>query len=129
MSLLLDILLAVLLITASGLCIYLILSLSKANKTITQIQRDINKVANELIPLLERLDELTNRLNSVVSDISSQLETVRGVTDGVKSKIANILGFSGGSGYDEESSGLNIVKTVKSVVKGIMSFWSRIRNR
>ncbi|MFH1196502.1 MAG: DUF948 domain-containing protein [bacterium] len=114
-----EILLAILIIAASALCVYLIKSLIKLNETLDLIRQDIHTLSEKTLPVLENLNETTRNLNRVTSDVESKVGDIISVVDRYKEKFLKIK-YSA-----TESSGnpiINLVRNLRAISKGTLAF-------
>ncbi|HAV22617.1 MAG: hypothetical protein A2X67_01760 [Ignavibacteria bacterium GWA2_55_11] len=79
------------LLSASALCIYLIVSLVKLNDVLASLQRDVAEITRNLKPVLENLAAVAEKLRSITTKVDEQanlfkgsLETVRRVADNIE---------------------------------------------
>jgi uncharacterized protein YoxC len=116
---LIEILLAILIIAASALCVYLIKSLIKLNVTLDLIRQDIHTLSEKTLPVLENLNEATRNLNRVTSDVESKVGDIISFVDRYKEKF-NKIKYS-----VTESPGnpiINLVRNLRAISKGTSAF-------
>ncbi|MCF8260994.1 MAG: DUF948 domain-containing protein [Melioribacteraceae bacterium] len=83
-----DVLLALLIIGANALVIYLIIFLKKLNKTVGHLQNDVHELITTTLPVIKNLDETSKKLNSVIETVENQVNDISENIDNVKDKFS-----------------------------------------
>ena len=81
------------LLSASALCIYLIVVLVRLRELLTLIQKDLTEIGAKAKPVLENLQVITESLKSVSSKIDDHVGLVKGSLESVKNAADNIVAF------------------------------------
>lgn len=91
MTLTINILLLVLIISATCLCVFLIVYLKKYFKQIEAVCKDFNQLVANTIPILNNLEEVTSCTNRMITDVEEYWEKI---DHSIKSlqKIVSIFG-------------------------------------
>lgn len=119
-----DIALIILILSASALCIYLIISLKQLNQTLSGVQKDVHDLVDKAIPTLENINEITDKANSVSSDAKQHWDEVSDAIYSMKNKVSN---FKLTDTFDRRDNPIqNLIANLTAVVKGITAFWSEI---
>lgn len=81
------------LLSASALCVYLIVVLARLKDVLTLIQKDLAEIGAKAKPVFENLQVITETLKSVSGKIDDQVGLVRGSLESVKNAADNIVAF------------------------------------
>jgi uncharacterized protein YoxC len=127
MSDVVQVLLILLIITATALCIYLIIVLKKLVAQLSDLQKDIKQLVDTTIPVLKNLNEVTLRANRIVSSAESYWEGIERSIENVRMKFSNITSISRFDGAEHPAR--NLVQNVRAFVKGAVAFWQELRKR
>lgn len=122
---LLEILLIVLVISATVLCFYVISVLQKVLMQINEIQKDVKQLVNNTIPLLKNLNEVTVKANRIVTSAESYWESVERSIDSVKMKISSFTSPSKFGNSNINARG--IIQNIRAFTKGFSAFWKEFR--
>ncbi len=115
-----DVLLSVLLVSGSALCIYLIISLKRIDKSIDSIRGDIHNLVDETIPVMKNLNEITEHITTVSSTTERQVLELNDRIEEIKGKVINFSkGFSKG-GSDNQV--VSMIHSIRAIIKGISAF-------
>ncbi|MCX7797404.1 MAG: hypothetical protein N2249_02130 [Melioribacter sp.] len=127
MEVLIDILLAVLILLASVLCIYLIFTLRALLKSAEAIQKDVSKLVDRVIPVLDNLTEVSNRATRVVNGIEGYWEELDNSIKRIREKLAN---FTSPKSYQSNENPIkDFIKNLRAFVKGISTFWQTFKKK
>jgi ABC-type transporter Mla subunit MlaD len=101
METIIDILIIVALLSAAGLCIYLIMTLSKVNavleeaKNISQslkpVIANIQTTSTRLAPIVDTVETLMRKLHPVIDNLAALADAAQDITKKVDSQINQIL--------------------------------------
>lgn len=122
-----DIFEIILLISASALCIYLILFLKDMTKSISEIQTDIHRIADQINPLLESLQSLSKSVIVVSDEVKSQLTKTKWIIDEVKSKVESIMNFERKVMEKVDSPIQNMLSNLNAIKRGVTTFFEALR--
>jgi len=122
-----DIFEIILLISASALCIYLILFLKNMTKSISEIQTDIHRIADQINPLLESLQSLSKSVIVVSDEVKSQLTKTKWIVDEVKSKVESIMNFERKVMEKVDSPIQNMLSNLNAIKRGVTTFFEALR--
>ena len=113
-----------LLLSASALCVALIVYLGRITKSIKEIQRDVNNLTSEVEPLLEASITLSEKLNDISDEAKDQLDTSKEIITSVKERVNTILDWEKRIRGGIEVSATDIIKSLSAVTNGLSAFWS-----
>jgi uncharacterized protein YoxC len=81
------------LFSASALCIYLIIVLTRFNMFLQVLQRELVDLNKNLKPILENLNAITDKLRLIASKVDEQVNMVQGVFIAFKRITDNVTRF------------------------------------
>jgi|APHig6443717817_1056837.scaffolds.fasta_scaffold62626_2 uncharacterized protein YoxC len=122
-----EILLVILILTATALCLFVIVSLKKMNQQIEQLQKDVKQVVEKTIPVLNNINEVTIRVNRVVSEVEDYWDEIDHSIRKIKDKVSNFTSLKLLS--DVESPTVDFIKNLKALSKGVSAFWREFRRK
>jgi len=120
-----NLLLIVLIISASTLCVYLIFSLKKLLKEVEAVRSDIHGFIEKANPVLENLAEVTNKANRIVSEAENYWDELDGSIKRLKQKVSDITSFK--VFRDTENPADGLIKNIRALYKGASAFWQAFR--
>lgn len=121
-----DILLAVLILAAIALCIYLVISLKKLNESLKIMQEDVHDLYENTVPLLKNLTEISERATKVTSEAEHYWQDISSSVEKVKDKIS---GFGKSSGATSPQNPIeDFIQNLRAITRGITAFWTNFRN-
>jgi uncharacterized protein YoxC len=124
MILITDILLAILILAAILLCIYLIIFFRKSTSAIEKLQEDIHQIKIKVDPVLTNLNSISDNIVNVTDIIENQVSTYGNLADQVKEKVESLLNIDKKIKENIENSPLaDLYKKLTGVSKGISAFW------
>ncbi|MCX6120195.1 MAG: DUF948 domain-containing protein [Ignavibacteriales bacterium] len=81
------------LFSASALCIYLIVVLTRFNAFLQILQRELVDLNKNLKPILENINTMTDKLRLIASKVDEQVNMVQGVFVAFKRITENVTRF------------------------------------
>ncbi len=123
---LIDILLIVLILCASALCIYLIVSLRKIGSSIEIIQKDIHNLSEEALPLIESLKETSQQASQLIENANTQISDLSEEVRTFKNKVTNFSLIKAKSSTGNPVN--DLVKKLRSISSGFKAFWSNFKS-
>ena len=119
-----EIFLTVLLISATALCIYLIITAKKLQKTLENTDATLSDFKNKVDPLIENLTSLSEKMVSISDEAEKQISEYGGLFDDIRERINSITSlkriFRSGNSAD------SLTSTISGIRKGFSAFWSRL---
>lgn len=125
---LIDIFIIILLITASFLCIALIIGLKRIIQSVSMLQKDINELTTSIKPLIESTQLLTNNLNQVTEETKTQLNVSKSILNDVRFRVDKILEIELKVRDGVENVVMPLVSGLNAIGKGIDAFWRKYKN-
>jgi uncharacterized protein YoxC len=124
MILITDILLAILILAAIFLCVYLIVFFRKSTSAIEKLQEDVHQLKIEIDPVLSNLNSISDNIVNVTNTIENQVSSCGRLVDEAKEKVENLLNIEKKIKENIENSPLaDLYKKLIGVSKGISAFW------
>jgi|GEM_PF-3475609 len=123
---LVDILLAILLISASVLCLYLIKLIKRLFTTIDIIETEIRELDSKLTPLISDLQELVNSGNTVVNFAKEQTENINSSIESIKNKFGGYF-LKKSEKTLPKTNAFSLVTNLRAIVKAATSFFSELK--
>lgn len=124
MNLVTDILLAILILAAIFLCIYLIIFFRKSTSAIEKLREDIHQIKIKVDPVLSNLNSISDNIVKVTDTIENQVSTCGELVDKAKEKVESLLNIDKKIKENIENSPLaDLYKKLIGVSKGISAFW------
>lgn len=123
----LVIMLIVALACLSALCIYMILVLVRVRSLLTNVERDVKELSSKAIPVFENLEVITEKVKNVTETIDEQVQAVKDSINAVKEVADSIVSFERRVQERIEEPVLDTVSVFVSIVKGVRTFFDRLR--
>jgi archaellum component FlaC len=124
-----QILTIVLIVSASALCIALILYLNKFVKSVQSINKNINELSANLKPLIHSATELSEHLNKISSEAKDQLRISRSILGDFRERADKLLSIENKIRSGVEDAVMPLFKNLNAVGKGVESFWRNFKNK
>lgn len=122
-----EILLIILILAATALCLFVIVSLRKINLQIEQLQKDVKHVVENTIPLLNNLNDVTTRVNRVVSEAENYWDEIDSSIKNLKQKVSGLTSFT--RFRDAENPTQDFIRNLKALSKGLIAFWNEFKRK
>lgn len=122
-----DILLIILILLASALCIFLIFYMKKLVDQVEAIRKDVHELVEKTTYVLENLDDVTRRANRVVSEVEYYWNEIDSSIKKVRERISGLTSLK--RYIDGENPVSELIKNVKALSKGFITFWQAIKHR
>ena len=122
-----EILLIILILAATALCLFVIVSLKKINLQIEQLQKDVKQVVEDTIPLLNNLNDVTTRVNRVVTEAENYWDEIDSSIKNLKQKVSSLTSFT--HFRDAENPTQDFIRNLKALSKGVIAFWNEFKRK
>lgn len=123
---LIDILLAILLIIASVLGLYLIKLVKRLFTTIDIVERELEELDSKITPLLYELREMTKSGNRVAAFAKEQAEFINTLVENIKSKFSGFI-TKNEKNVSPQQNAHHLVTNLKALFKGVSTFINEIK--
>ena len=81
------------LVSVSALCIYLIVTLVKANGLISSVQQDVAEITKNLKPILDNLSTVSDKLRSITTKVDDQVLMFKDSFESMKRMVDHLEEF------------------------------------
>lgn len=122
----LNILLMILVVAASLLCVYLIVTLNKLMIAITFLQNDVHELKEKVDPILLNVNTITSKAAKVTTEVEQLVDDIKDIGDGLRERFGGVfhsrksdIGGPVGDWYNR----------VSAFVHGVSAFWTTLRNK
>jgi uncharacterized protein YoxC len=119
----------ILLASASGLCIALIIYLYRITRSISKIEIDIKDLTNQIKPLIASTTNLSEKLNFISDEAKQPIIIVKEVIEDIKDRIDVILDFEEKLRKGVEGPLTKLLNTLSGVSNGVNAFWDSYKRR
>lgn len=123
-----DIFVLILLLTASVLCIALIIGLKRIIQSVSMLQRDVNELSTSLKPLIKSTQSLTEKIITVTEETKSQLNVSKSIVHDVRLRVDQLLEIEGKVKDGMENTVMPLINNLSAIVKGFDAFWKKYKN-
>jgi uncharacterized protein YoxC len=115
------------LLCLSAACIYLILVLIRLKDMLVGMEKDMKEITSRVLPVLENMEFITARVKSITENIDDQVMMVRDSIGSVKEIADNIVAIERKVQERIEGPILDSVAFVAALLKGVRTFFDRVR--
>lgn len=119
---LIEILTVVLILTAIGLSVFIIIYLRKITSSILDMQRDFHAFAFKAEKVLENLNRTTERIDRIAAEAEKNWNDIEDKIYSIRQKIGRLSAPA--SILDAFESVKGFAENIKSLIKGISAFMS-----
>jgi uncharacterized protein YoxC len=115
------------LLCLSALSIYVIIVLLRVRDILNTIEKDFKEMTTRAIPILDNLEFITARVKVITENIDDQVASVRESISSVKQVALNVAELERRVQERIEGPILEGVALAAAVVKGVRTFFDRVR--
>ena len=119
----------ILLASAWGLCIALIISLYRITRSVGKIEIDIRDLTNQIKPLIASTINLSEKLNFISDEAKQPIIIVKEVVEDIKDRIDVILEFEEKLRKGVEGPLSKLLNTLSGISNGLKAFWNSYGRR
>ena len=112
----------ILLASASGLCIALIIYLYRITRSVGKIEIDIRDITNQIKPLIASTTNLSEKLNFISDEAKQPIIIVKEVVEDIKDRIDIILEFEEKLRKGVEGPLTKFLNTLSGIRNGLKAF-------
>jgi uncharacterized protein YoxC len=116
------------LLCLSALSIYVIIVLLRVRDILNSVEKDFKEMATRVIPVLDNLEFITARVKVISENIDDQVASVRESIASVKQVALNVVELERKVQERIEGPILEGVALTAAVVKGVRTFFDRVRS-
>jgi uncharacterized protein YoxC len=115
------------LLCLSALSVYVIIVLLRVRDILNTIEKDFKEMTTRTIPILDNLEFITARVKVITENIDDQVASVRESINSVKQVALNVVELERRVQERIEGPILEGVALAAAVVKGVRTFFDRVR--
>ena len=115
-----DIFLLVLIISATALCVFLIISIRKISRNVDLMQVDIHDLIETSTPVIKKLEDVVEKLDNITSTTERHVIDVSDTIDGYKEKSKQYLDSFRGEGKHNQV--VSLISSLRAIIKGFSVF-------
>ncbi len=94
---------------------------------VSNVEQYLKDISSKAIPVFENLEIITDKVKSIASNIDEQVEEVKYSINSIKEIADNLISFERQLQNQIEGPILETISTVAAFIKGIRTFFERIR--
>lgn len=110
------------LLSVSALCIYLIVTLVKANSLIAAIQQDVAEITKNLKPILDNFSTVSDKLKSITAKVDDQVLYFRDSFESMKRMVDHLEEFEVRLMRQIEAPVSQVASLIGAVIGRIISY-------
>jgi uncharacterized protein YoxC len=115
------------LLAVAALCVYLIVLLARVKESIVAIEVTVKDVAAHVVPVLDNVESLTTKANSIAETVEEQMGVVKESVDTLKTMTDTIAQFERDIQSRVEGPIRETASVVRAVSKGVKTFIEYVR--
>jgi uncharacterized protein YoxC len=115
------------LLSVSILSVFLITVLARLKQVLTSFETDVKELTTRAVPVLDNMESITARVKSITENIDDQVFMVRESIGSMKEITDNVVALERKIQERIEGPLLDSLGFVAAVVKGIRTFFDRVR--
>jgi uncharacterized protein YoxC len=119
----------ILLASASGLCISLIIYLYRITRSVSKIEIDIKDLTNQIKPLIASTTNLSEKLNFISDEAKQPIIIVKEIVEDIKDRINVILEYEEKIRKGVEGPLTKLLNSVSGISNGVNAFWDSYKRR
>jgi len=112
----------ILLASASGLCVALIISLYRITRSVGKIEIEIRDITDQIKPLIASTTNLSEKLNFISDEAKQPIIIVKEVVEDIKNRIDVILEFEEKLRKGVEGPLTKFLNTLSGIRNGLKAF-------
>ncbi len=124
-----SVFLVILLISASILCIGIVIYFNRITKSIKGIEDDIKQISADTKPLVNSFISLSNNINGITESARDQVDMTKEIVVNIKDRVDKILLLEDKIRGGFEESGLDLIKNLSAIASGVSAFWNAYRKK
>lgn len=122
-----DILLIILILSASALSIFAIVYLRKFSEQVEAMRKDLNQLVERTTPVLENLENVTRRASRVAAEVEDYWDEIDSSIKKIRERISGLTSLK--KIADVEYPAKDLIKNIKALSKGVSAFWQAFKLR
>jgi len=119
----------ILLLSASALCIALVVFVSRVTNSVKGIQESLLDISNQIKPLIISTTALSEKLNYISEEIKDQVYIGKNIVSEVKDRVDTILDLEEKIRGGFETSIFEFIKGLSAISNGVNAFWNAYKRK
>jgi uncharacterized protein YoxC len=115
-------------LSLSALCIYLIFTLSKLRETLDTLQKDIQEISRNTLPVFDNLKVITDKIRNISENVDDQIGILRSSVESIREVTDNIVSFEYGIQEKIEGPVMEAFSFIAAVIKGVKAFAQKLKS-
>ena len=111
----------------SALSVYLIVVLVRVRDILSNVEQDVKDISSKAIPVFENLEVITDKVRNVTESVDEQVEAVKQSITSMIVVADNVMEFERRIQERIEEPVLETVAFVAALIKGVRTFFQRVR--
>ncbi len=112
----------------SALCIYFIVFLSRLRESLSNVQKDIQEVSRNTVPVLDNLTVITDKVRAISENVDDQISIVRSSVESLREMTDNIVAFEANLQSKVEGPLMETLSFVTAIVRAFQAFFNKLRS-
>jgi uncharacterized protein YoxC len=109
------------------LCVFLIAFVIRLKSFFLTVETDLKEFNTKAFPVLDNLEVITDKLRNVSENIDDQVELVKDSINSIREIADNVVDFERRVQSRIEEPVLETIGTIAAVLKGVRTFFVRLR--
>ncbi len=111
----------------AALCVYAMTVLARIRNLMVVVERDVKELSARAIPVMENLEAITDKIKNVTESIDEQIDVVKTAVNSIRGIADNVVEFERRIQDRIEQPVLETVGTAAAVIKGVRTFFAKLR--
>ncbi len=122
-----DVLLIILILSASALCIFAIVYLKRITENVEAVRKDVHEFVQKTDEIIENLGGVTRKVNRIVSEVEYYWDEIDLSIKKIRERISGLTSLK--NFRDVEYPAKDLIKNIKAFTKGASAFWNAFKRR
>ncbi|MHB8931470.1 MAG: hypothetical protein ACYC5R_12815 [Melioribacteraceae bacterium] len=122
-----DVLLIILIVSASALCIFAIIYLKRITDNVEAVRKDVHEFVQNTDEIIENLGGVTRKVNRIVSEVEYYWDEIDLSIKKIRERISGLTSLK--NFRDVEYPAKDLIKNIKAFTKGASAFWNAFKRR
>ncbi|MHB8907163.1 MAG: hypothetical protein ACYC4T_07890 [Melioribacteraceae bacterium] len=122
-----DVLLIILIVSASALCIFAIIYLKRITDNVEAVRKDVHEFVQKTDEIIENLGGVTRKVNRIVSEVEYYWDEIDLSIKKIRERISGLTSLK--NFRDVEYPAKDLIKNIKAFTKGASAFWNAFKRR
>ncbi|MHB8336785.1 MAG: hypothetical protein ACYC6P_13395 [Ignavibacteriaceae bacterium] len=119
----------ILLLSASALCIALVIFLNRVTSSVKGIQESLLDISTQIKPLIISTTALSEKLNYISEEIKDQVYIGKNIVTEVRDRVDTILDLEEKIRGGFETSIFEFIKNLSAISNAVSAFWNAYKRK